>query len=566
MVVKVPAEMVDFTPKGKVSVKKTLTKMGSISKSQKKPSIKIMPSADGEVHVIEGKKVSVPELKDTMKKVKEMEKKNKGRDIFAKEPKESFSTKVKKYASNLVLDKKTLPPLPSLSEGAKWGNKKLYEDLKKAHKLMDDTNPLGWKASIEGLENEKKKLSQVSSLSANHDVVLHNIKYFENLVRKNKSLLTKDFRTDSDTYDPKDERFKEQNELDMMRREDVRIPKPKSKEQNELDMMRREDVRIPTPKGFEVSKKKYIQIPELPTPTEKLTSDLLKRIFKDLTDEDITFIVEHDVPEDDITKMQSIRYRFSKLTSNEFTKANKKYLKPSINDSSPFAKWKKIQQAKLNTLEEQEQDMMEQEDVRIPEPKTKTRKERTELDRMRREDVRIPEEQKKANKSFMDDLEFLKKPDVAFILKQGMDEEDASEIDNIRSMIEYYIKTLEIKEHLNEAVNDLMKLSKRDSTALAKWKNFSRQSIMDSIHAVKKPTQRDLIKKNYPDLTKDDIDIIVEHDLEHADISKMDLIRNRFKGRKELPPRVIKEYLKPEEDDSSILKKWKIAQIVFMTE
>jgi len=54
LIIKVPVDMIDYTPTGKVSVKKTLTKMGNLSKSQKKPSIKIMPSKDGEVHVIKG--------------------------------------------------------------------------------------------------------------------------------------------------------------------------------------------------------------------------------------------------------------------------------------------------------------------------------------------------------------------------------------------------------------------------------------------------------------------------------------------------------------------------------
>jgi hypothetical protein len=99
--------MVDFTPKGKVSVKKTLTKMGNLSKSQKKPSIKIMPSKDGEVHVIEGKKVTVNDLKDTMKKVKELEEKNKGK-VF-KHSNKQFEKNVKEHAQELVNKKRGRP-------------------------------------------------------------------------------------------------------------------------------------------------------------------------------------------------------------------------------------------------------------------------------------------------------------------------------------------------------------------------------------------------------------------------------------------------------------------------
>jgi hypothetical protein len=105
LIIKVPVDMIDYTPKGKVSVKKTLTKMGSISKSQKKPSIKIMPSKDGEVHVIEGKRVTVPELKDTMKKVKELEEKNKGKVFKKSQSKQKFEKNVKEYAQELVKKK-----------------------------------------------------------------------------------------------------------------------------------------------------------------------------------------------------------------------------------------------------------------------------------------------------------------------------------------------------------------------------------------------------------------------------------------------------------------------------
>jgi len=110
LIIKVPVDMIDYTPTGKVSVKKTLTKMGNLSKSQKKPSIKIMPSKDGEVHVIKGKKVTVNDLKDTMKKVKELEEKNKGK-VFKKQSnkKQKFEKNVKEHAQELVKKKRGRP-------------------------------------------------------------------------------------------------------------------------------------------------------------------------------------------------------------------------------------------------------------------------------------------------------------------------------------------------------------------------------------------------------------------------------------------------------------------------
>ena len=484
MIVKVPAEMVDFTPKGKVSVKKTLTKMGSIAKSQKKPSIQIMPSKDGEVHVIEGKKVNVTDLKDTMKKVKELEKKNKGRDIFAKEPKESFSTKVKKYARNLVLDKKTRPSLPPLSEGAKWENKKLYEDLKKAHKLMDDKNPLGWKASIDGLADAKEKLSQSSSLSADHEIFQHNVKYFQNLVRKNKALLTKDFGT-----------------LDANQK---RLSAPiasttwdRSREEEERKTMEQEDVSAPKQK---------------PEPTPEPQMGILQ---------------------------------------------------------------KRRAERKEKEKQEQERIMMEQEDVPAPKPAPKQKPKP------------VPVEPSiLATKKFLKELEYLKKEDIDFILKNELYEDTANDINNLRSMISYYIESSQIKEEVVDSIKDLMERSKRDSLNFAEWKNFMKKPIMNTINALKIPTRKELIRKNYAEITLEDIDFIVDHDLEHEDISKMDMVRykqklekayklpkfdtraERIAYMKDEPERKIKrikEIVKPEADDSPIIKKWKTAQFVFMT-
>jgi len=104
LTIKVPAEMVTYTPKGKVSVKKTLTKMNNIATSQKKPAIKIIPSPDNNVHVVEGKQWDPNELQETLKKVKKMESKNKGR-VLSMAPK-AFASKVATRARDLAKKKK----------------------------------------------------------------------------------------------------------------------------------------------------------------------------------------------------------------------------------------------------------------------------------------------------------------------------------------------------------------------------------------------------------------------------------------------------------------------------
>ena len=50
--IKVPAEMVEFNKNGKVLIKKTLTKTFNISKFQKKPAIKLVPSDSNKVEIV----------------------------------------------------------------------------------------------------------------------------------------------------------------------------------------------------------------------------------------------------------------------------------------------------------------------------------------------------------------------------------------------------------------------------------------------------------------------------------------------------------------------------------
>ncbi len=60
---KVPKEMVNITKNDKVVVKKSLTKTNNISKANKEPSIKIIPSDTNEPKIISnGKEWNIEEL------------------------------------------------------------------------------------------------------------------------------------------------------------------------------------------------------------------------------------------------------------------------------------------------------------------------------------------------------------------------------------------------------------------------------------------------------------------------------------------------------------------------
>jgi hypothetical protein len=78
----VPKEMVNITKNDKVVVKKSLTKTNNISKSNKEPSIKIIPGDTNKPKIISnGKEWNVEELRINMKKAKELGKKNEGKEF-----------------------------------------------------------------------------------------------------------------------------------------------------------------------------------------------------------------------------------------------------------------------------------------------------------------------------------------------------------------------------------------------------------------------------------------------------------------------------------------------------
>ena len=90
----VPEEMVNITKKDKVVVQKSLTKTNNISKSNKEPSIKIIPGDTNKPKIIsDGKEWNVEELKLRMKKSKELGKKNEGKE-YKKEMTKDKAAKV----------------------------------------------------------------------------------------------------------------------------------------------------------------------------------------------------------------------------------------------------------------------------------------------------------------------------------------------------------------------------------------------------------------------------------------------------------------------------------------
>jgi len=92
--IKVPSEMVEYNKKGKIMIKKTLTKTFNISKFQKKPSIKLVPSDSNKVEIVN-------EGTDFKKEEKPMEKIEKD-IIVSMEPSKKVKIKKPVVENNIV--------------------------------------------------------------------------------------------------------------------------------------------------------------------------------------------------------------------------------------------------------------------------------------------------------------------------------------------------------------------------------------------------------------------------------------------------------------------------------
>ena len=129
--IKVPKEMVELTKSGKVSIKKTLTKTFNISRSQKTPAIKLIPSDVNKPHIVnDGKEWNIDVLKERMAKARAMKKKNANKNIF--------ETEVKKM--NPVLETKIIKRARELG-------------AKKAKKLKNHYQYMSTLDKFRGLEN-----------------------------------------------------------------------------------------------------------------------------------------------------------------------------------------------------------------------------------------------------------------------------------------------------------------------------------------------------------------------------------------------------------------------------
>ena len=103
----VPKEMVNITKNDKIVVKKSLTKTNNISKANKEPSIKIIPSDTNKPKIIsDGKEWNIEELKLKMKKAKDLGKKNEGKEYKKISENKILKSYTKKINDKIVEKKK----------------------------------------------------------------------------------------------------------------------------------------------------------------------------------------------------------------------------------------------------------------------------------------------------------------------------------------------------------------------------------------------------------------------------------------------------------------------------
>ena len=101
LTIKVPPTMVNITKKGKVTVGNTLTRTNNISKREKMPSIRLLPSEDNRPHIIaNGKEWNVNELKARMKMANTLATKNK--KVRQEQVLGAFVGRMKPHAITLV--------------------------------------------------------------------------------------------------------------------------------------------------------------------------------------------------------------------------------------------------------------------------------------------------------------------------------------------------------------------------------------------------------------------------------------------------------------------------------
>ena len=176
--IEVPNEMVNITKNDKVTVKKSLTKTNNVSKSNKEPSIKIIPGNVNKPKIInDGKEWNVEELKIRMKKSKDLSKKNEGKEY---KKKTSRDEKFRKFKDENI----------ACTYGSAKNTKEIMFDKKSkfGEKLFMGTYPkYHFKSNLEVYKNSgelsMKQVKDLFNIGYSHIKPNKNIKLYNKIIK-----------------------------------------------------------------------------------------------------------------------------------------------------------------------------------------------------------------------------------------------------------------------------------------------------------------------------------------------------------------------------------------------
>ena len=178
--IEVPKEMVNITKNDKVVVKKTLTKTNNISKSNKEPSIKIIPGDTNKPKIIsDGKEWNIEELKLKMKKAKDLGKKNEGK-VYQK--KNNIDEKFRKFKDENI----------AFTNGQAINPKEILFDKKKnfSEKLFMGTYPqYHFKDNLEIYKKYTHGDLSMKEVKDLFNIGYHHIRPYKNIKLYNKMII-----------------------------------------------------------------------------------------------------------------------------------------------------------------------------------------------------------------------------------------------------------------------------------------------------------------------------------------------------------------------------------------
>ena len=177
--IEVPSDMVNINKKDNFNIKNTLTNTNNISKANKEPSIKIIPGNIDKPKIIsEGKQYDIEQLKIKLQKVKELKKKNEGKEYkkvkteneIVKNYTKKINEKITKQKATIEKEKEFIP-IKNFADFKNQLKQAVKKDKAHIKKVKNELNNNQW--TIKTLNNQLM------------DDKIHNYKDYQKYTKKN---------------------------------------------------------------------------------------------------------------------------------------------------------------------------------------------------------------------------------------------------------------------------------------------------------------------------------------------------------------------------------------------